>query len=312
MHDDNFSDLTIEWESPSTWVPAIGNWIGERLKPGGLERLARKPRKHLYVDDSEWVGRVGRASVPGLEDLLDELSNDLAGARAVVFHGSRVDDPGRFSREGLKVNDPAALDDHVRELLRSEPELAAENPDAEALLAASTKRERDAGRLYVVLNGRSLTGGGAGHYMLYGSEWVQVILGWGAHPVLRKRGYPTLVRAVLNLDRASDGERHELARHLVLEWARLTATRYGWAQGHRLHVHACGGPPARRRTGSHASSGHRGPLPQGQSENRAAEMPGVRSMKLKRCRPKSETGAIPVKRCSGSGKPVTGACIRSA
>ncbi|WP_061937542.1 hypothetical protein [Aureimonas sp. AU22] len=230
MHDDNFSDLTIEWESPSTWVPAIGNWVGDRLKSGGLERLTRKPRKQLYVDDAEWVDRVGRASVPGLEDLLDELSDDLAAARAVVFHGSRVDDPGRFSREGLKVNDPAALDDHVRELIRSEPELAAVYPDADALLASFPKRERDAGLLHVVLDSRSLTGGGAGHYLIYGSEWVQVILGWVAHPVLRKRGYPTLVRAVLNLDRSSDGERRDLARHLLLEWARLTATRDVWVQ----------------------------------------------------------------------------------
>lgn len=230
MHDEKLSELTIEWEAPSTWVPAIGNWIGERLKPGGLERLARKPRKQLYVDDPEWVDRVGRASMPDLEDLLDELSDDLAGARAVVFHGSRVDDPGRFSREGLKVNDPSALDDHVRELVRSEPELAAIYPDVDALLASFPKRERDAGRLYVVLDSRSLIGGGAGHYLIYGSEWVQVILGWVAHPVLRVRGYPTLVRALLSLHRASDGERRDLARHLVLEWSRLTATRDAWVQ----------------------------------------------------------------------------------
>lgn len=230
MQDNHLSDLTIEWESPSSWVGDIGEWIGERLKPGGLKRLARKPRKNLYPDDSEWLDRVERASIPDIDNLLDDLSDDLAAVRVIVFHGSRVDDPGCFARDGLKVNNPAALDEHVRKLVLSEPELAKVYPDPDALLASFPKRERDAGRLYVVLDSRSLTGGGAGHYLIYGSEWVQVILGWVAHPVLRGRGYPTIVRAVLSLERASDGERRELASHLVLEWARLTATRDAWVQ----------------------------------------------------------------------------------
>ncbi|KQQ78835.1 hypothetical protein [Aureimonas sp. Leaf324] len=224
MNDNRLSDLTIEWAKPSTWVDDIGRWVGQRLKPGGTERLARRPRKLHACDDTEWLYQVGKASRADLGDLLDEMANDLAAARAIVFHGTRVDDPGCFSKEGLRVNDPDALERRVRELLREEPELARRYPDPDRLLSTFEDRGRDAGRLFLALDDRSLLDGG-GHYLLYGSEWLQTLLGWDAHPVMRRRGHPTIVRAALPLDSVSAGVRNELAAKLLLEWARRTAIR---------------------------------------------------------------------------------------
>jgi hypothetical protein len=51
---------------------------------------------------------------------------------------------------------------------------------------------------------------GAGHYLLYGSEWMQCILGFDAHPALRAWGAPTVVLVDLPLSLVTSGTRGEL------------------------------------------------------------------------------------------------------
>ena len=61
----------------------------------------------------------------------------------------------------------------------------------------------------------------SGHYHLFGSEWLQCLLGWGPHRALKRYGTLTLVEVDLPFDWASEGTRRAFARHLLQEWTRV-------------------------------------------------------------------------------------------
>jgi hypothetical protein len=84
--------------------------------------------------------------------------------------------------------------------------------------------ERDTGRLYLVMDDRGLTKS-AGHYLLYGSEWIQCVLGSEAHEALRRRGAPTILVVDLPLTMITSHERKQLAVALLREWTRIKVNK---------------------------------------------------------------------------------------
>lgn len=90
----------------------------------------------------------------------------------------------------------------------------------ESRLAAFDARERDTNQLFLCADDR-LQLDHAGHYMLYGSEWITCVLGPSAFSTLRKRGVPTMIEIDLPISWMSPGLRRELAETLLQEWVRL-------------------------------------------------------------------------------------------
>ena len=191
------------------------------LRRGAIKRLAAPPVEGLYIDDPEWIDRLQLElrKDEDAETLASALGDDLLGAALRVYHACRPLDAGVFHRDGLRVNDPEALAEEFRQIVGSSEALAWMRPELEALLAENEHKDRDTGRLYVCADDR-LYAKDSGHYLLYGSEWVQVVLGFEGRPVLLERGAPTIVEIDLPLNVVHSSDRDAFARKLLHEWSR--------------------------------------------------------------------------------------------
>lgn len=209
----------VHWQDRTTWFGALETWLEAEWRPGAKARL-RKRMLDLCWDDSDWLDALERHVQPSVETLVEGLADDLAKATLRTFHGCRVPDAGVFHREGLRRNNPAELEALARRLVAEDDDLAWMRPKIEAMIAEFDDRERDTGRLYVCADERPQLDH-SGHYLLFGSEWLQCLLGWGAHRALKRYGTPTVVEVDLPFDWASEGTRREFARHLLQEWTRV-------------------------------------------------------------------------------------------
>lgn len=209
----------IHWQDRTTWFAPLEAWVEPEWRPGGKARL-QKRRLDLCWDDSDWLEALGRYLRPTVDSAIEWLADDLAVAKLRAFHGCRVPDAGVFHRDGLLRNDPAQLEEAARRLVAEDEDLAWMRPSLENQIAEYKDRERDTGRLYVCADERPQLDHN-GHYLLFGSEWLQCLLGWGAHNALRRQGTPTIVEVDLPFDWASEGTRREFARVLLQEWTRV-------------------------------------------------------------------------------------------
>ena len=209
----------IHWQDRRTWFGALETWLETEWRPGGKARL-QKRKLDLCWDDCDWLNALERHVQLSAETLIEGLADDLTMATLRTFHGCRVPDAGVFHREGLRRNDPVELEAFARRLVAEDDELAWMRPRIEAMIAEFDQRERDSGRVYVCVDERPQLDRN-GHYLLFGSEWVQCLLGWGAHRALQRYGTPTIVEVDLPFGWASKGTRQEFARRLLQEWTRV-------------------------------------------------------------------------------------------
>lgn len=144
-----------------------------------------------------------------------------------VFHACRVADAGVYFREGIRKNDPDVLAARLSALLDEESGLAYHRPKVAELLSDQELYDRDRGRVYVTADDKSLIES-AGHYLIYGSEWLMCMLGHAGHEALRRRGVPTMLQLDLPLSAATVRERSQLAETLLQEWVRIKVNRPDW------------------------------------------------------------------------------------
>jgi len=222
-------DGPVLWKDTTTWADRLTSWLAPRLKPDGLERLKGLGEQDLCWDDSDWLDVVLKPAVRGgVEGLADRLADSLFVATLRVYHGCRLPDAGVLHREGLRVNDPAKLEDEARRIVAECEDLAWMRPGLEQRIAEFSHRERDTGRVYVCIDDRVQLDR-AGHYALYGPEWLQVFFSFSGFHALRSRGVPTIVELDLPLEHASDSSRTELARALLQEWTRVIVNAPDWS-----------------------------------------------------------------------------------
>lgn len=219
----------IVWKERATWFDDFGAWLQPYLDEVEIARLKAGRRKPYKWDDHFWLDKVlAGALLIELDELVENFASYLQGRTLRTFHGCRVADAGVFHSEGLKVNDPAELETLARLIVAEEPDLEWMRSSIDQRLAEFDDRERDAGRLYVVLDDRALTER-ASHYALYGSEWLMVFFGLGGQRVLRERGVPTILQVDLPLADAPHSQTVELARKLLQEWTHVTVNRRDWS-----------------------------------------------------------------------------------
>lgn len=222
MSDNVFRNITIDWKQPTTWVSYIDVWLTPYLNEHRIEKLKGMGRQNLCIDDPAWLEEILQSAISDqIEEITDDLAVDIEAAFIRSFHGCRVKDATSFHEEGIRLNDPSVLADQVRAIVNEEPELKIDKARVESLLSKFDSWDRDTNRLYLSVDERGLIDD-AGHYLLYGSEWIQCVLGWGAHRVMRKRGVPTIIDVRLPLRTQSRQTRNELASKILHEWTRLT------------------------------------------------------------------------------------------
>lgn len=217
----------IEWKRPASYVSPLSTWLRRGLNKKGIRHLHKLGEKDLAWDDSDWLKLTQRVLDDDVDDVVAILSDALSFARVRAFHGCRTADPGSYHQYGLRLNDPSVLAADLRALVFAEEGLAFYQANIDRMIAQFENRDRDHGQVHLALDDRTQTND-SGHYLLYGSEWMQCILGFGAHNALLKWGYPTIVLVDLPLNMVTSGTRDELARALLQEWTRIKVNRPDW------------------------------------------------------------------------------------
>lgn len=209
----------IVYTKPSTWMPLVSGFLKPQLRRGALTRWRRQDFDHLYDDDPEWLNTLNSGLKTSYDRVEEDFSCALKAWKVLTFHACRPKDLEGYFANGIVALDSSALmqllNDAIGEL--HIPEIRAE------LLTTgqANLNQHTYSVAYVVLDQRNLLRH-AGHYLIYGSEWLCSV--FGRHQsLLRHRGVPTLLEVAFPLTRASDGDRRQLARHLLHEWTRLTA-----------------------------------------------------------------------------------------
>jgi len=219
-HKIELENRMVRWDAFPTWAPMIDRWLAPYFVDDHLRLLKAVDPKPHYVDDPIWVDEVLQSVLKeDAEFVVETVVGELVTQFIHAFHGCRTKDASPYHEHGILLNDPEILTEQLRTIVREEEGLEHFRPKVEALIAKFDSRDRDTDRLYLSADERSLIED-AGHYLIYGSEWIQCVLGWGAHTVLRERGVPTIVDVCLPLNTQSSQTRQELAGKLLHEWTR--------------------------------------------------------------------------------------------
>lgn len=216
------SNAEIDWKNASSWVPLLTCWLQQYASNDYVSRIRDQAHADLYRDDPEWLTICDSVLSEPIAYVRSALAEELSIGKVCAYHACRTDDAATYHRHGIQTNDPETLSDHVRHIVASDDSLAFLRPKLEEELAAWEYRERDAGKLYLVADDRELIQH-AGHYLIYGSEWIVSFLGFGAHYVLRSSGIPTMVSVTLPLSLLSTNTREHFAKYMMQEWTRLIA-----------------------------------------------------------------------------------------
>lgn len=217
----------IEWKTPGSYTATLSRWLRPWLNGQGIRHLTKLGEQDLASDDTDWLKLTQQVLDEDVDNVTSFLSDDLSFARVRAFHGCRTADAASYHRLGIRMNDPQLLAQELRDLVHSEDGLAFYRSDIDQRIEMFDSKDRDTGRVHLALDDRVQTDG-AGHYLLYGSEWMQCILGFEAHPALRAWGAPTVVLVDLPLSLVTSGTRDELARLLLQEWTRIKVNRPDW------------------------------------------------------------------------------------
>ncbi len=229
-------DKIISWKKTASWVPVLSKWIRPFLNERGIRSLRQMGEQDICSDDWAWLDITQKILSWEIEGVIQSLADAIVSAKLVTYHACRTEDAGIYHRNGIRLNNPSALADEARRLVAEEDDLAFMRPTIENDIKCFDAFERDTGKLYVVVDDRPLIEV-SGHYLLYGSEWVQGLLGWSAHRVLRNRGAPTMLIVELPLAEATFHELEQLARVLLQEWTRVKVNAPDWV--HELDFSFC-------------------------------------------------------------------------
>lgn len=186
-----------DYRAYSTWRDEVWKLIDDFVSPQVRKAFLASPPEYVVSDDLSWLDNIvygvhGR-EVDSKTLLSRRLKRRYRAIRAV--HGTRTSTVESYYNQGLLPLAPQEFHNHAREIfLTGEyPELSEAHLQAAIAAVGSDLRER---RIFFEAN-EEMQIAHAGHYMLYGSEYLVAIaahLGDGRdyRQVLKMRGEPTL------------------------------------------------------------------------------------------------------------------------
>ena len=222
-----WAKTVIDWKNTQSWTSSVSRWVRPHLNLLGIRHLRALGEQEMCWDDSNWLALLQDILKYDVDHVVECLGEDVAAATALTYHGCRTKDASAYHQQGLLRNDPTRLEKQLRRIVEDDEEIAQLYPDIERAISTFDARNRDLGRLYLALDDRALRESG-GHYLIYGSEWMQCLLGWDAHLALRRYGIPTIFLVNLGLEIVSTIARRELARSLLQEWVRIKVNKPNW------------------------------------------------------------------------------------
>lgn len=222
----SYQSTIFDWKDSKTWCPTISEFAQRYAKINGLENLGSIGFQEISWDDCAWLDKLRDALNIDLDDFINGLSNYLIGFKVRTYHGCRTTDVYEYLKNGILLNDPKKLKKIVSRMVNEEEAFLELRDRVDLLLEEFKSTNRDIGKLYLVLDDRFLISE-AGHYLLYGSEWIMCLLGTYFYPALRSRGIPTIFSVAMPLNLISQSNRTELAKILLQEWTRIKINSLG-------------------------------------------------------------------------------------
>lgn len=222
----NQSSKPIYWQEKETWY----NWVSEfvSLAPceDAIETVLNSQCDSWYLGDSKWGDLLATISNSSIEILEGDLANLMKDRSIFLFHGCRTSDVSTYFVNGLKAQDHATILKMLEKKLIEIGSTSLDQGRVHEFLDKCEWASDENGQLFTCVDHRGLVED-AGHYVLYGSEWIQNVilrsLGSGARERLKKVGQPTIMKILWPLANSSDDCRKELSRPILREWTRFFA-----------------------------------------------------------------------------------------
>lgn len=205
-------ERVFRWAAAGEWVREAGRVLEAEGAPFPALPLDPPPAP---PHAGEWVGRLLGAAG---ERALGELAGRFAARYGAVeaFHAGRPDDPGSYTRAGVRAPGSAALAAEARSLFAGEVPPAALDEALGGMRAAV-----DEGLCCFSLDRRFPTERET-FYLLYGSHFLMATAvrlrratGVDLTPRLRERGVPTLLTCAVPLERVPQATREAVCRECM-------------------------------------------------------------------------------------------------
>lgn len=188
----------------STWRGRVWGMLSDLIDDRVIENFKKHPPEYVVSDDLSWLDKIISTTL-GIDTDIKEvtaerLQNEFQYFRAA--HATRTDDLSQFYKNGLKILRASTIEDRARVLF-----LNGRFPEATEHLLQKAIDDIDArnlscgreGRLYFCAVEENLFTryGSAGHYLIYGSEYLycigtRVAPHFSARKILSEIGRPTL------------------------------------------------------------------------------------------------------------------------
>ena len=108
----------------------------------------------ICSDDWAWLDITQESLSWEIEGVVKVWRTRFVFAKLVTYHACGTEDAGIYHRNGIRLNNPRALADEARRLVAEEDDLAFMRPTIENDIKCFDAFERDAGKLYVVVEDR--------------------------------------------------------------------------------------------------------------------------------------------------------------
>jgi hypothetical protein len=210
----------IIYQDAATWLPSVTAFLQSRLKKNPIAKWRGLDLSAFYDDDPEWLALLDSELRGALEETESEFAEWLTAMTVRLVHGCRALSLGSYLAIGIRPYDTSAL----RKVLDGYLGNRQIAPYRDAILetVAELAGRANGFNVFLALDERDMLRT-AGHYLIYGSEWLTAALGKDCRGILKRTGVPTLVYVNLPLKKASRSERLQLSHRLLREWVRLSS-----------------------------------------------------------------------------------------
>ena len=220
-------DLII-WTHSQDWGRKVERLLSDHLTVSVKRRLRGMDTDCFYSDDLKWLEQaLGNGPLGCCIDQV--LADALLGWRVRTYHACRPRDVLTYLNFGLRCLRPEEAIQEFRRIVNLHERLSVLRDDvALASVLARVETDYRTGRVFVGLDDRDLLEG-AGHYLIYGGEYLSALLGQAGgldfQSVLKLEGIPTVFVIDLPSSLIRQSDLREFARLLLSQWAKNLVSR---------------------------------------------------------------------------------------
>lgn len=217
----------IVWAEARDWHFKLERLLDDYVTSAVRRRLRGMDPEDFYDDDLSWLEDA--CEDPFGSCLDDVLADRLGRWRVRTFHAGRPRDVEAYLTGGLRRLRGEQAFEQFAGLMARHKQLATLRQEHVLRRAlAEIEAEGRTGHTFVALDARELLDG-AGHYLIYGSEYLAGVLvqagGCPCQDVLKREGIPTIFVIDLPVALMRRPDVRQFSRFLLSRWAANVACR---------------------------------------------------------------------------------------